>query len=163
MGRWSFTRTAHSKAPVEGLWPLIGEAARWREWSFLDRSVLERDGAPDPDGVGALRSFTRFGIGSTELVVEWDPPSHLAYAILKGFPVKDYRADVVLTSMDVAGGGGPGHPGTALTWSVTFDAKYPATGALMRVVLGAIISRFARQVCRYADRQETGDVRGSGQ
>jgi hypothetical protein len=158
MGRWSFTRSAHSLAPVEEVWSLVGEAARWQEWSFLDRTVLERDGAPDPDGVGALRHFTRFGIGSKEEVVEWDPPTHLAYAIVKGFPVKDYRADVVLTSADGAGGGGPGHPGTTLTWSVTFDTKYPGTGALMRAVLGIIVGRFTRQACRYADRQASGSI-----
>jgi hypothetical protein len=160
MGRWSFTRTARSKASVEDVWPLIGEAARWQEWSFLDRTVLHRAGAPDPDGVGALRHFTRFGIGSKEEVVEWDPPTHLAYAIVRGFPVKDYRADVVLMSADVVGGGGArggaGHPGTTLTWSVTFDTKYPGTGALMRAVLGIIVGQFARQVCRYADRRLAG-------
>jgi Polyketide cyclase / dehydrase and lipid transport len=162
MGRWSFARTAHSVASVEDVWPLIGEAARWKEWSFLDRSLLERDGRPDPNGVGALRHFTRLGIGSTEEVVKWEPPTHLAYAIVKGFPVKDYRADVVLTSAAEAGGR-PGDPGTTLTWSVTFDAKYPGTGTVMRSVLGVIVGRFARQVCRYADRQAAGDVRGSGQ
>ena len=53
----------HPSAPVDEVWPLIGEARRWRDWSFLTRTGLEREGEPDPDGVGAVRRFTRFGSG----------------------------------------------------------------------------------------------------
>ena len=73
---------SRADAPVEDVWPLLGEAARWHEWSFLTRSGLERAGSPDPDGVGAIRRFTRNGVGSREEVVAWDPPHHLAYRIL---------------------------------------------------------------------------------
>ena len=79
------------------VWPLIGEASRWKEWSFLDRSDLLRSGEPAPDGVGAIRRFTRFGVGSQEEVVAWEPPHHLGYTMLKGFPVRNYRADVTCT------------------------------------------------------------------
>jgi uncharacterized protein YndB with AHSA1/START domain len=158
MGRWSFTRTGRSTAPVDQVWSLLGEAHRWQEWSFLDRSVLEHEGDPAPDGVGAVRSFTRFGVGSKEEVVEWDPPTHLAYTILKGFPVRHYRADIMLAPA-LGTGGAPSSTGTTLTWSVTFDARYPGTGAVLRVVLGIIISRFAGAVCRYADHRASG---GSG-
>lgn len=153
MGQWSFTRTATSRAPVSTVWPLIGEARRWSEWSFLDRSTLETEGVPAPDGVGAVRVFTRYGVGSKEKVVAWSPPTHLAYVILKGFPVNNYRADVRLAPV----AGGPdattadADAGTSLTWSVTFDAKYPGTGPAVRAVLGVLIGRFATGVCRYAD------------
>jgi hypothetical protein len=145
MGSLSFTRTAHAAAPVEVVWPLVGEAARWKEWSFLTRSGLERKGDPAPDGVGALRRFTVLGIGSTEEVVVWSPPTRLGYSIVKGFPVRHYRADVTLAP----GAGG----GTDITWAVTFDPLFRGAGTVTRAVLQLLIGQFARAVARYADRR----------
>ncbi len=142
-GRWSSEARARSSAPVEEVWSLIGEADRWKEWSFLDRSELVRDGEPVPDGVGALRRFSNHGIGSTEEVVAYDPPHHLGYAIVKGFPVRHYRADVMCV---------PEGTGTVITWSVTFDEKIPGTGRLMVLVVTRLISRFATSAARFADQ-----------
>jgi hypothetical protein len=139
---WSFEVTATSSAPVVALWPLVGEAARWKEWSFLTRTGLEREGEPAPDGVGAIRRFTTLGVGSREEVVVWEPPSHLGYVILSGFPVRNYRGDVLL----VAEG-----EGSRLTWSSSFDTKIPGTGRLMHAVLHHIIGRFATGVVRAAE------------
>jgi hypothetical protein len=129
------------------VWPLIGEAGRWKEWSFLDRSDLLRTGEPAPDGVGAVRRFTRFGVGSQEEVVAWEPPHHLGYRMLKGFPVRNYRADVTCT---------PDGSGTAIRWSATFDTKIPGTGRLMTAVLHRTISRFATGAARYGDQLTAG-------
>ena len=142
--RWSFTQVSHSRAPVEAVWPLIGEARRWKEWSFLTRSDLVREGTPAPDGVGAVRRFTSFGVGSSEEVLAWEPPTHLGYTLLRGFPVRDYRADVTIT---------PNRGGTILTWSVRFNPKVNGTGAVMWVVTRLLIRGFARSVCRFADGQ----------
>ena len=142
--RWSFTQVSRSRAPVDAVWPLIGEARRWKEWAFLTRSDLVREGVPAPDGVGAVRRFTLFGVGSREEVLAWEPPTHLGYTLLRGFPVRDYRADVIIT---------PNRGGTILTWSVRFNPKVPGTGAVMWVVLRLLIRGFARNVCRFADGQ----------
>jgi hypothetical protein len=139
---WSFEVTAISKAPVEVVWPLVGEAARWKEWSFLTRSDLVREGQPVPDGVGAIRRFTTFGIGSREEVVAWEPPHHLGYVILSGFPVRHYRCDVVLTEVG---------EGATLTWTSSFDTKIPGTGRLMYEVLQLVVRRFVSGVVRLAD------------
>ncbi len=143
-GRWSVAARAHCSAPASEVWPLVGEAHRWKEWSFLTRSDLVSPGAPDPDGVGAVRRFTRWGMGSKELVAAWDPPHHLRYTILSGFPVRDYVADVTLA---------PDGDGTLVTWSSTFDAKIPGTGRLMAAVLRRMINGFAASVARYADER----------
>jgi hypothetical protein len=137
VAHWSFEVTATSTAPVEALWPLVGEAARWKDWSFLTQSGLEREGDPAPDGVGAIRRFTSLGVGSREEVVVWEPPHHLGYVMLSGFPVRNYRGDVVLA----AEGGA-----TRLTWSSSFDTKIPGTGRLMREVLRLVVRRFVAGV-----------------
>ncbi len=145
-GHRSFEVQARSSAPIEEVWPLIGEADRWKEWSFLDRSDLLRHGDPAPDGVGAIRRFTRYGVGSQEEVVAWDPPHHLGYTILKGFPVRHYRADVTCT---------PDGTGTRITWAVTFDELVPGTARLTTAVLRRLITGFATSVARYAERAPT--------
>jgi hypothetical protein len=124
------------------VWPLLAEARRWSDWSFLSRTGLERPGAPDPDGVGAVRRFTRFGIGSREEVVAWDPPDHLAYRILSGFPVRNYRADITLE---------PRGQGTRIDWAGTYDARWPGTGWLLSALVPVMMQRFATSVARYAD------------
>jgi len=133
---------AVTKAPVDQVWPLIGEAARWRDWSFLTTSKLEREGSPDPDGVGAVRRFARNGVGSREEVLVWDPPGHLAYAILSGFPVRDYRADVTLTA-DAAG--------TRIIWEGTYRPKIPGTRWILARMLPKMMQRFADELVAYAD------------
>ncbi len=143
-GRRSYAVEARSAAPVEEVWPLIGEAGRWKEWSFLDRTELVRRGAPDAEGVGALRRFTSRGVGSTEEVVAYEPPHHLGYAIVKGFPVRHYRADVRLR---------PDGSGTHVTWSGTFDEKIPGTGRILELVLRRMMGRFAAGAARYAEQR----------
>jgi uncharacterized protein YndB with AHSA1/START domain len=143
-GRRSYAVEARSGAPVEEVWSLIGEAGRWKEWSFLDRTELIQPGEPDSEGVGALRRFTSHGIGSTEEVVAFEPPHHLGYTIVKGFPVRHYRADIRLHSEGT---------GTLISWSGTFDEKFPGTGRIMELVLGRMMGRFAAGAAGYADRQ----------
>ena len=133
---------ATASAGIDAVWPLIGQARRWSDWSFLTRSVLERDGSPDSDGVGAVRHFTRYGIGSREEVVAWDPPHHLAYRILSGFPVRDYRSDVTLE---------PSGTGTRIDWAGSYTPRWPGTGPVLQRVLPALMRRFARDVARHAD------------
>lgn len=146
-GRRSYRIEVRSAAPLEQVWQLLGEARRWKDWSFLTGSDLERRGSPDADGIGAVRHLTVLGIGSREEVVAWDPPHHLGYIILSGFPVRNYRADVNLTSEG---------PGTLIIWSATFDEKFAGTGPLVTAVMTRLIGRFARQAARHAERIHAG-------
>ena len=141
-GRSTYRVTASTRAPVDAVWPLVGEARRWSEWSFLTNTRLEREASPVPDGVGAIRKFPRFGVGSREEVVAWDPPGHLAYRILSGFPVRNYRADVTLTADGT---------GTHIEWAGAYDPKWPGTGRILAKVLPAMMQRFADGLASHAD------------
>ncbi|HXX88629.1 MAG TPA: SRPBCC family protein [Acidimicrobiales bacterium] len=143
-GRLSYEVVARTRAPVDVVWPLVGEARRWKEWAGFTTATLLREGAPAPDGVGALRRFGVGPVGSQEEVLAWDPPSHLAYGIVKGYPVRGYRADVRLTSL--ADGG------TEIRWSGRYDAKVPGTGAVLQAFTRALMASFARRLVRHCDR-----------
>jgi uncharacterized protein YndB with AHSA1/START domain len=142
-GRWAYKVLAYSTAPPSTVWPLIADAARWKEWSFMTRTLLLREGAPDPDGVGALRRFAVGPFGSSEEVVEFEPPTHLGYVARKGLPVRSYRADIVLR---------PAGSGTAITWTASLTPLVPATGALVLAFTRTWVRLFARELVRYADR-----------
>lgn len=141
-GRWHYEVVARTTAAPLTVWPLVGEAARWKDWSFLTRASLLRPGPVDPDGVGALRRLAVGPFGSCEEVVLFEPPEHLGYVARKGLPVRSYRADIVLRTAGV---------GTAITWTGSLEPLVPGTGPLMVAFTRGIVGLFARELVRYAD------------
>ncbi|HXW36247.1 MAG TPA: SRPBCC family protein [Acidimicrobiales bacterium] len=147
-GKWSVSESGTCDAPPQQVWPFVGEAARWAQWTFLSKSFLEREGDPAPDGVGAIRCF-KFGPGgSREQVLAWDPPSHLAYTVLSGgFPVRNYRADVYLE---------PFGGGTRITWSSSYDEPVRGTGVVLGYVLRVMYRHFIRGLAKAPKEQGVG-------
>lgn len=148
-GRWLFKVEARTRAAPSQVWPLLGEAERWKDWSFLTSTFLMREGAPDPNGLGALRRLARGRFGSSEEVVAWDPPGHLGYVARKGLPVRGYRADVRLT---------PDGAGTAVTWTGSVVPLVPGTGALVLMYTRGFVRRFASELTRFTDRLADGSA-----
>ncbi len=144
--RWRYEVHARSKASPVVLWGLVGEAARWKEWSFMTRTFLLREGAPSPDGVGALRRFAVGPFGSREEVVEWESPDHLGYVARRGLPVRWYRADIILSADG---------DGTAITWTGSLEPLIPGTGALVLTFTRNIVRLFAKELVRFADELQT--------
>jgi uncharacterized protein YndB with AHSA1/START domain len=131
--------TATSDRPIEEVWARLADAAGWKDWTNFTRSALEEEGDPAPDGIGAVR---RFGIGpmtSVEEVVAFEPPTHFAYVLRKGLPVKGYRADVELASTPSGG--------THITWSSTWD-RNPPPNALWRRFLTSTVGRVAKDLAK---------------
>jgi uncharacterized protein YndB with AHSA1/START domain len=122
-------------APAGAIWALLADAAGWARWSAFIESSLDRAApGPDPDGVGAIRRFKSRYTTTGEEVVAFEEARHLAYVVLSGMPIRDYRADVTLTP--TAGGG------TEITWHSTFRPKLPGTGHL----IGSGLRRFMREL-----------------
>ncbi|MEO6467834.1 MAG: SRPBCC family protein [Acidimicrobiia bacterium] len=143
MGQHTVDVTRHAEATPEVVWRWLADAASWSSWTRLTRTRLERNGAPTPDGVGAIRDFGRTGGGSREEVVVFDPPHHLAYVLLSGLPISNYRADVTLT---------PEAGGTRIAWHGEFDQKYPGTAAAMRALIRVVLTDIAKSLARRAEQ-----------
>ena len=142
--RFTYRLQGRSRAAPERLWPLLAEAERWKDWSFLTRSYLVRPGRPDPDGVGSQRRLGVGPFGSVEEVVEAEAPRRFVYEGRRGLPVRLYRAEVLLE---------PDGAGTAITWSGELEPLVPGTGGLILAWLRSTVSRFLSQLTRYADKQ----------
>jgi len=135
--------TARSTAPAERVWALLADARGWPAWSPFESASLEREGAPQPDGVGAIRRFTYGKTVTRECVEAFEPPHWLAYHLLSGLPVREYRADVTLRAAPDGG--------TEITWQSRYEPLVPGTGWLVKRRLEPFIAEVAERLARRAE------------
>jgi uncharacterized protein YndB with AHSA1/START domain len=139
----SYEVVGHSTASPEKVFEVLADGAGWSRWAgpMVVKSWWEREGTPAPGGVGAIRALGTKHMGSREEIVAYDAPRHMAYTILKGLPVRDYRADVRLS---------PDGNGTRIEWSGSFTPKLPGTAGVLRLFLLSTIGSFVRRLSRFA-------------
>jgi uncharacterized protein YndB with AHSA1/START domain len=109
---------ATAKAPPETVWALVSDATNYPSWGPWSDGHYKKAGEHSPHGVGAvqvLRSAQRY-LGrhttSVERILECEQDRHLAYTVIGGIPVRNYRADVTLT---------PSAEGTHIRWAADWD------------------------------------------
>ena len=124
-------------APPAAVWADLVDGRRWPTWSPLGAYELVTPGATGPDApLGEVRIFrTKQLMGATvprEEVVEVVPERRLAYVLLDGMPLDDYRAVIDLTPVD---------SGTEVRWRSTFTARRRGMGPVYRRLLGLFIQR----------------------
>jgi uncharacterized protein YndB with AHSA1/START domain len=125
--------TGHSTASPEIVWEILSDHTRMADWAPLRSSSLERQGDPPPDGVGAIRVLRAVGPPLREEITEFEPPKRLAYTVLSGLPVRNYRAEVELTPS-------PGG-GTDVVWQVSCEPRIPGFGLGLRAVIANMTKR----------------------
>jgi uncharacterized protein YndB with AHSA1/START domain len=113
----SAERTA--QAPPEAVWALVCNATRYPEWGPWRASKYRRPGDSSAHGPGAVywlqsshRYLLRYPV-TVEQILEAEEPRFLAYAVIGGIPVRNYRAEVTLT---------PAGDGTRIRWAGSCDA-----------------------------------------
>jgi uncharacterized protein YndB with AHSA1/START domain len=109
---------ATAKASPAAVWALVSDATRYPSWGPWSDGHYENPGQGSPHGVGAvrvLRSAQRYGLRHTTLVeriLEFEEGRRLAYTVIRGIPVRNYRAVVSLT---------PSAGGTDIRWDAAWD------------------------------------------
>jgi uncharacterized protein YndB with AHSA1/START domain len=118
------------RAPVEKVWNAYTDHADWKNWAGFSSSWLEKEGAPDKNGVGCIRGFGSNGVNVYEQVVEWDANKRFAYRIIRGgLPMKDHYGE---TMFEADG------DGTLVTWRCRFDSRIPGFGWAMQMFITRI-------------------------
>ncbi len=109
-------QTAH--ATPEAVWALISDVSRYPEWGPWSAAGYQRPGDDSPRGPGAIqwlrsaqRSYGRH-VTSVERILVAEEGRRLAYTVVGGIPVRNYRADVTLT---------PADGGTRIRWAASWD------------------------------------------
>ena len=105
-----------ARAAPEVVWELVANADRYSEWGPWSASGYEGLGAQAPDGAGVIR-WMRYGRTTTvEKVLESERARRLVYTVVKGIPVRNYRAEVTLS---------PAGEGTHIRWTASWDRTLP--------------------------------------
>jgi Polyketide cyclase / dehydrase and lipid transport len=142
VGKYKVDAAARSEAPRERVWEVLADVPRWSEWGPWTGTSFEREGTPAPGGIGAVRVLKRFPMTFREELIEFQPPGRMAYTLLSGMPVRDYRAEVELSDMG---------EGTEIHWHSEFDAL-PGVGGFYRRLLQRAFDDITPSVARYAER-----------
>ena len=105
----SFTLAREVNAPPETVFDVLTDHRGYADITPMRKSVLEREGEPAPNGVGAIRALHAVGPPLREEIVSYERPSRFSYKVLSGIPVRDHLGTVLLT---------PEGPGTKVTYAV---------------------------------------------
>jgi uncharacterized protein YndB with AHSA1/START domain len=105
-----------ARAAPEAVWELVANADRYSEWGPWSASGYENLGDQAPDGAGVIR-WMRYGRTTTvEKVLESERVRRLVYTVVKGIPVRNYRAEVTLSRVG---------EGTHIRWTASWDRTLP--------------------------------------
>jgi uncharacterized protein YndB with AHSA1/START domain len=115
----SFTFNREIAAPPETVFDVLTDHRRYSQLTPLRKSVLEREGETDPNGVGAIRKLTAVGPPMREEVIAYEAPSRFSYTVLSGLPVRDHVGTVELT---------PSGGGTKMVYAVKTQPTLPVVG-----------------------------------
>lgn len=128
-------------APPEDVWRILADSRTWPNWTPIEEHTQVKPGGAD--GRGEVRRFKTGRIEVSEEIVEVRPSERLSYILLGGLAVKDYRADIDLTGLELGGG-------TRISWHTTFRPKIPGTGWIYKRALERATGDFIDGLAAYS-------------
>jgi uncharacterized protein YndB with AHSA1/START domain len=144
----SFTYRRQVAAPPEIVFDVLTDHRRYPEITSLRRAELEREGDPEPNGVGAVRVLTLAGPPMREEVLAYERPTRFSYTVLSGLPVRDHIGTVQLT---------PAEGGTEVTYAIRTTPTLPLGAAAVVLTLKAAIRSLLAGVAKESERRAAQD------
>lgn len=140
----SFTLTREVKAPPETVFDVLTDHRGYAELTPLRKSVLEREGEPDPNGVGAIRKLSAIGPPMREEVIAFDRPARFSYTVLSGLPVRDHVGTVSLE---------PSADGTKVVYALRTTPTLPVVGGVVVAAVKQGVTQLLNGVSAEAERR----------
>jgi len=140
----SFTYVRQVGAPPEIVFDVLTDHRRYTEITPLRKAELEREGEPEPDGVGAIRVLSVAGPPMREEVLAYERPYRFSYKLLSGLPVRDHVGTVELEPKD---------GGTEITYAVKTTPTIPLAGPLFMAGLKKAIRDLIGGVAKESERR----------
>jgi uncharacterized protein YndB with AHSA1/START domain len=131
--------SARARATPERVWGVLTDVEHWADWAPFDEISVESG-----VGVGELRRVRSGRITTHERVVALEPPHRYVYEIVAGLPVRDYVAEILLSSR--------GEDGTQVRWRARFRATIPGTGWVLKFLFVRVTARAADALVKHADQ-----------
>jgi hypothetical protein len=141
MARQRMEHRATTTADPATVYALLRDGAGWPTWSPIESFHLERPGAGEREGLGAVRVFRSGRVTGRDEIVELVPDRRFSYTHTSSLPIRDYRADVDLE---------PTPEGTAIRWVSSFEPKIPGTGWLLRRALNGFVAGLTHGLAHHA-------------
>jgi hypothetical protein len=133
MARQRIEHHATTTADPATVYRLLRDGSTWPDWGPIDSLELEREGASEREGVGAVRVLRSGRVTGRDTIAELVENRRFSYTHESSLPVKNYRGDVDLDPLPDGG--------TEIRWVSEFDPKVPGTGALVRRGLDGFIAK----------------------
>ena len=116
----------------------------------MPRSVLEQEGSPDPNGLGAIRVLRlEDAVGGLieikEEINHYWPPYLFGYRVVAGSPLKDHQGVATFVARD---------GGTEVAWHVTANPRHPETATQAQKLLIKELRRFLADLAAEAERRD---------
>jgi uncharacterized protein YndB with AHSA1/START domain len=140
----SFTFTREIAAPAETVFEVLTDHRRYNELTPLRKSVLEREGDVDPNGVGAIRKLTVVGPPMREEVIAYEAPSRFSYTVLSGLPVRDHVGTVELLAEG---------EGTKMVYAVRTQPTLPVVGPVVVAAVKQAIKGLIAGIAKESERR----------
>lgn len=140
----SFTYKREIAAPPETVFDVLTDHRRYTDITPLRKATLEREGEPQPNGVGAIRVLTAVGPPMREEVLAYEPSTRFSYKLLSGLPVRDHVGTVELT---------PSGGGTKVIYAVRTTPTLPLVGAGVLAVLKLGIRQLLGGIATESERR----------
>jgi uncharacterized protein YndB with AHSA1/START domain len=146
----SFTYEREVAAPLETIFEVLTDHAGYAAISPLRKSVLEREGEPAPNGLGAIRVLSAVGPPLREEVIAFQPPTRFAYKLLSGAPLRDHVGTVEMSA------GADGR--TRVVYAVRTTPTLPLVGPLVVPVVKQAIKRLFDGIVNESERRAATDA-----
>jgi uncharacterized protein YndB with AHSA1/START domain len=140
----SFTFVRHIAAPPETVFDVITDHRLYAEITPMRKVVLEREGDPAPNGVGAIRVLSSVGPPLREEVVAYRSPTRFSYRVFGGAPVRDHLGTVELS---------PEGEGTRMVYAVRMIPTLPVGGGAVVAATKQGIKVLIRGVTKESERR----------
>ncbi len=140
----SFTYERQIAAPPEVVFGVLTDHRRYAAITPMRKSVLEREGEPAPNGVGAIRVLSSVGPPLREQVIAYQSPHRFSYKLLSGAPVRDHVGTVELTPRD---------GGTRVVYAVRTTPTLPLVGPAVVAVVKQAIKQLLTGIVTESERQ----------
>lgn len=143
----SFTYVRQVAAPPETVFEVLTDHRRYAEITPLRKSVLEREGEPAPNGVGAIRVLSSVGPPLREETIAYEAPTRFSYTLLEGLPVRDHVGTVELIPED---------GGTRIVYAVHTTPTVPLGGFAVLGVIKLGIKQLLAGISGESERRAAG-------
>jgi carbon monoxide dehydrogenase subunit G len=140
----SFTLVREVGAPPDVVFDVLTDHRRYAEITPLRKSVLEREGDPAPNGVGAIRVLHSVGPPLREEVIVYEPSRRFSYKLISGAPVRDHVATVLLE---------PVGSGTKVTYALRTNPTLPIVGGAVVGVTRLAVKSLLDGIVAEAERR----------